>query len=94
MLVLAVFLSIGAAAVFFLLRFFFALESELRSARRDSTARVETNSAGRFRSATRVRDSAPAITLVNSRSRLALRPRQVSPVVHFQHEQNSQLKEA
>ena len=54
MLVLAMFLSIGFAAVLFLLRFLFALDSEISSERKRSKARFDHITAYRTSSGDRV----------------------------------------
>ncbi len=76
MLVLAIFFSICIAAVLFMLRFLLALDSEVRSLQTYPAARLERVSTGQ--AGARVRESAPAITLVHSRSRMALRPSRAS----------------
>jgi hypothetical protein len=91
MMILAIFLSICAVAVLFLLRFLTALDSEIKSARTRPVARMERISTDRVRHGNRVRGSAPAITLVYSRSRLAVRPRPVSPDVFVSRAGNSQV---
>jgi len=77
MLIVVTFSLIGIAAVLFFLRFLSAMNSDLnsgvQSARQHPAVRVE-----RIPRRARVRRPAPAITLVCSRSRLVLRPRQVS----------------
>jgi hypothetical protein len=65
--------------------FLFALHSELRSARERPPARIERIS-GRIHRGTepRVHRPAQAITLVCSRSRLVVRPSQVSSSATFE----------
>jgi len=65
--------------------FFFALHSELQSVRKRPPSRSERIS-GRIHRGTgsRVRKPAQAITLVCSRSRLVVRPSQVSSSARFQ----------
>jgi hypothetical protein len=65
MLVLATFILVCMVAVLFLLRFFFALESEVRSARKHSQARVEHISAYQIPSGIRV---VPVLAVVHSDS--------------------------
>ncbi len=71
MLVLATFLSIGIAAVLFLLRFLFALDSDIRAAKRRSADAAQTIAAHRRHSG----DAARALTVVEFGSRRqAVRP--------------------
>jgi hypothetical protein len=84
MLVLVTFFSIGVVAVLFLLRFFMALESEAKASRTPAILEV----------ASRRRAASFPITLVHSRSHLALRPNRVAPIEHFQLERKSQFKGA
>jgi hypothetical protein len=92
MMVLATFTTICGAAVLFLLRFLFALESESRSARMRQSENV---SAYRTHSGSQVSDSAPVLMLVHYKS-----PRQVAAVrptfmgASVSRERNSQLKGA
>jgi hypothetical protein len=88
MLVLAAFLSICLAAVFFLLRFLLALNSEVKSEQMRPRANVELLS---FR---RAENAAQEIVLVHSRSRLVLRPIQVGPVLSYRDRQSPQYKGA
>lgn len=73
MLFFAIYLSISIAAVFCLLRFPTALDSGMSSACKRPTATTDRISIGRARHRNRVRGADPAITLVYSRSRLAVR---------------------
>jgi hypothetical protein len=82
MLVLVTFFSIGVVAVLFLLRFLMALESEVKASRKRTPAILEV--------ASRRRAASFPITLVHSRSRLALRPNRIAPIL----ERKSQLKGA
>jgi hypothetical protein len=92
MLVLAMFLSIGFAAVLFLLRFLFALDSEISSERKRSKTRVDHITAYRTPSGILVYGTAPALTLAHSNS---WRPDvRVRPISTDSRERNSQLKEA
>lgn len=62
MMVLNVFISICLVAVLFLLRFLFALESELRSARKSSPTRVKPLSIYRIPSLAGANSSGPVLT--------------------------------
>jgi hypothetical protein len=70
MAVLATFILICIAAVLFLLRFLFALNSDIQTARKHPAVRIE-----RIQRKARARSSVSAITLVYSRSRPVLHPR-------------------
>jgi hypothetical protein len=86
MLVLATFISICIAAVLFLLRFLYALQSEISSAPRHLGAFVDHISTYRVPFG----DVAPAFALVHSNSGMALRGSQVL----FDSRAKSQVKEA
>ncbi len=92
MLVLATFISICIAAVLFLLRFLFALESELRSAPR--AACVEHISAYRVPFGGGPRGRAPALTLVHSNTGLARRGSPEFQEALLPRKEKSQYKEA
>jgi hypothetical protein len=79
MSVLATFILICIAAVLFLLRFLFALNSDIQTSRKHPAVRVE-----RIERGTRVCGSERAITVVYSRSRLFVRPRKASSGELFQ----------
>ena len=85
-MVLATFISICIAAVLFMLRFLLALDSEAKASQRHSRAGVQSVLLGRTANA------APAITLVRSRPRWALRPNHVVPMATFQPEERSQYR--
>jgi hypothetical protein len=85
MLVLVTFFSIGVMAVLFLLRFFMALESEVKASRKRTPAILEV--------ASRRRAASFPITLVHSRSRLALRPN-LAISMNLRREQKPQAKGA
>jgi hypothetical protein len=93
MLVLAVFLSICAVVVAFLLRFLYALESEVRSHGKRSV-RLERIRTHRVPSRTEVRGPVPALTLVHSNSRLAPFARLEASGARFGANEDSQIKEA
>jgi len=91
MLVLAMFISIGMAAVLFLLRFLFAIESELRAARRASSAspeRVFTVQSSRRASTY----GAAGLALIHSSSEPVLRERPAGTFLH--HGKESHFKGA
>jgi hypothetical protein len=91
MLALATFISICVVAILFLLRFLFAIESEIRSARKSSPSCVKRLSIYPIPSSAGADGSVPALTLVHSDGGLALRGGAVS----FKSRANdSQLKEA
>jgi hypothetical protein len=92
MLVLAMFLSIGSAAVLFLLRFLFALNSEISSEQKRSLGSFDHITAYRISSGDRVSGVAPALTLV-WRQEVGARPDSRLVSVNSR-ERNSQLKEA
>lgn len=94
MLVVATFSVISTAAVLFLFRFLFAIESETRSARKRQSEMIKVPV---YRSQTvgRAVGSAPALMLVHSntwRQGATLRPAFMSGPV--QRESNSQYKKA
>jgi hypothetical protein len=96
MLVLAMFISICFVAVLFLLRFLFALNSEVSSERKRSKARVDHITAYQTSSGVRVQGMIPVLTMVHSSSwgREARLPRVSRPISIDARERNSQLKEA
>jgi hypothetical protein len=73
MLILATFIPICMAAVFFLLRFLVALNSEIRSARKPSAVLPKRHSIYRLPSVAGANASVPTPVLVHSNSGLALR---------------------
>jgi hypothetical protein len=91
MLVLAAFIPICVVAVLLMLRFFFALESEIRSKRKRSAARVDHITKYRIPSGNGAHGSAPGFTLVHSSSGLALRG---CPDGFLQRNYKSRYKEA
>ena len=93
MLVLAAFLAICAVAVAFLLRFLYALESDVRSHGKRA-ARLERIRTQRVPSRTEVRGPVPALTLVHSNARLAPQARLVAPVAGLRAVETSHIKEA
>jgi hypothetical protein len=93
MLVLASILSICAAAVAFLLRFLYALESDVRSHGKRSV-RLERIRTHRVPSRTEVRGPVPALTLVHSNSRLASQARLGAPGAGLRAVETSHIKEA
>lgn len=94
MLVLAMFISICLVAVLFLLRFLFALNSEVSSERKRSKARVDHITVYQTSSGTRVQDLTPVLTMVHSKQE-DVRVRLLSrPISIDARERNSQLKEA
>jgi len=96
MLVLAMFFSICFAAVLFLLRFLFAIDSEISSERKRSKEKVDHVTAYQVPSGVRVYGTAPALNLVYSRSwrqEVGVRPH--SKLISIDaRERNSRLKEA
>jgi hypothetical protein len=96
MLVMAIFLSICFTAVLFLLRFLFALESEVRSGRKRSKASVDHTTAYEVPSGIRVQDATPVLTLVHANTWTRVRPvSRLSPLVSIDsHARSSELKEA
>jgi len=76
MLILATFVSICVVAILFLLRFLVALESEIRAARKRSTANVKSRSIYRIPSSAGANGS--VLTLVHSDAGLAVRGGAVS----------------
>lgn len=90
MLILATFISVCMAAVFFLLRFLFALQSEISSAPKRSAACVHHISY-RIPSGDWAHGPAPALALIHSNSGMALRG---FPVSFDSRARNSQLKKA
>ena len=96
MLVLTVFLSVCLIAVMFLLRFFFAIDSEIRSQRKRPAEEVTRAFTQRTPTSEEVRSAAAAraITLVYSRSRLAIGAHSASAGVFHQTKKSARLKEA
>jgi hypothetical protein len=92
MLVLDVFIPICVVSVLFLLRFLFALNSELRSALKPSAARLGRisplwNPAG-------LGSSTPVLTLVHPSSGLAGRESSALQETLYQHGEESRLRRA
>jgi hypothetical protein len=94
MLVLATFLAISMAAVLLMLRFIFALDSEIRAAKKHSAATVHFISGERSPSASGARDSSPLLTLVDSNARRRTVYAPVSRSAYFQRNENSESKGA
>jgi hypothetical protein len=94
MMVLATFISICIAAVLFLLRFLFAVESECRAARRVSTARLHSLSTYRIPSGGGAYALAPALALVHSNTGQAFRGYPVFQDALVAREEKSQYKQA
>ncbi len=91
MLILATFIVICIAAVAFLLRFLFALQSEISSAPKRGAAFVDHICTYRIPFVDRAYGPAPALSLVHSNSGMALRG---SPASFGSHAKDSQVKEA
>jgi hypothetical protein len=94
MVVMATFLAISMAAVLLMLRFIFALESEIKTAKRHAAATVHSISAYRNPSVAGARDSAPLLTLVDSNARRRPIYAPVSRSAYFQRSENSESKGA
>ena len=94
MLVLAVFSSICTVAVLFLLRFLFALESEVKSTRKPLAERVNRISTFRILPGAGTHGSAPVLTLVHSSSGLFSSESLESNGSLFQREQESRFRKA
>jgi hypothetical protein len=96
MLVLAMFISICFVAVLFLLRFLFALNSEVSAEHKRSTARIDHITAYQTSSGARVQGLTPVLTMVHSNSwQKDVRVRPLArPIPIDSRERNSQLKEA
>ncbi len=93
-MVVATFSTICIAAVLFLLRFLFALESETRSARTRQSEVAEVY-ANRTRPGSQARNAAPALMLVHSNtSRQAATSRSIFTAGSIPRERNSQFRGA
>jgi hypothetical protein len=92
MLVLAMFILICFAAVLFLLRFLFALSSEIRSERKRPKARVDHITTYRIPYGNRVQDAARVLTAVHPSS--WQHDARVHPISIDSRGRNSQVKEA
>jgi hypothetical protein len=94
MLVLVTFLAIGMAAVLLMLRFIFALDAEIKAAKRRRMATVRSISAHRSFSAAGARDPARVLTLAASNARRQAIRNLASRGAYFQPEKQSESKEA
>jgi hypothetical protein len=92
--VLATFLVIGMAAVLLMLRFIFALDSEIRVARRCPAASVHCISSHRSPSGVEASDSAPGLTSVDSNSRLQAVCSTTLQNAFSRHKKHSEFKRA
>ena len=95
-MVLATFIAIGMAAILLMLRFFFALDSEIRTERRRSAARVRRVSISAHRSPALAegRNSALVQPVLDSSSRLRAIRGSASRTAFYRREDNSEVREA
>lgn len=94
MLVLVTFLAIGMAAVLLMLRFIFALDAEIKAARRRPLATVRSISSHRSFSAAGARDQTRVLTLAGSNAKRQSVRNLASRGAYFQPEKQSESRGA